>query len=102
MEVLERKVIKKKQTFIFAIRKEISNNGIVNYIPLCGVKSFLHTNFTRILKVYGEYHLLDLDVKVKLTQEAAMEHIKGYIEQLNLEHEDDLQTIEILKVEPDA
>lgn len=102
MEVIERKIIKNKQTFIFAIRKEVSNSGFVNYVPLCGVKSFLHTNFTRIIKVYEEYHLFDIDVATKLTQEQALDHIKGYITQMNLQHKDDLQTIEILKVEQDV
>jgi hypothetical protein len=102
MELIASKVIKQKHTVVFAIRKEVSNSGEVNYIPLCGTKMLWTTTFTRILKAYDEYYLLDLDVKVKLTQEQALEHIKGYIQQLNNDHKDDIQTIEILKLETDA
>lgn len=100
-ELLLIKDLSKNSKLIFAIRVETTNNGDKNYIPVCGSKpllSFISVQFTRILKVYEEYFLSDLDIKRILTKEEAIQHIEGYREQLRQATLNKIHTVEIIKI----
>lgn len=100
-ELLFVKDLSKNSKLIFAIRVEITNSGDKNYIPVCGSKPllpFIPIQFTRILKVYDEYFLTDLDTKKILTKEEANQHIEEYRKQLWQSKKDEVRTVEIIKV----
>ena len=69
---------------VFAIKKETLFNGTVRMYPV--VRQSLFTDWTPIVKVYGEYFAMFIETDHAFTEEECREHIEGYKQQLFQEY----------------
>lgn len=100
MKILKEKPLKTEKNPIFVVKKVTRRNGDIEFIPMCrsnnplGFDIKILREYERIVKIYGTYHTLDIDIPEKLTEEEAIEHIEGYKKQLAESHGDDVVLIQ--------
>lgn len=87
----------------FAIKVNKLKSGKEVYIPVYRTKStfsklFANNKWTRIVKLYNKYTLMELDFEPELTHEQCEEHIKGFAQALINRESDQICKIEILPV----
>lgn len=84
----------------FAVKREILNSGKIIHIPVCREKlllgrfNFFTNTWSRIVKIYDEYTLTEIDWTPDLSYEECEEHIKGYQKALLKKLENNVQTTE--------
>lgn len=85
-------------TYEFAVKKDILNSGKIIYSPVCRIKSkfgrILSNPWQRIVVLYGEYILMELDFIPELSHKECEDHIKAYQEILKQKVENQVATVE--------
>lgn len=91
--------------FEFAIKKDILKSGKVIHTPVCRKKSKLgrfnifSTPWNRIVEIYGEYSLMEIDFVPELSYKHCEEHIYGYQQVLLKKNENEVSTVEFHMLE---
>jgi hypothetical protein len=87
----------------FAIKQNTLKSGKVVNIPLCRRKAnrlqIFNNPWERIVRIYDEYLLQDLDFNPDLTLSECEDHIRAYKEKLNNLSEDDIIEEKIHEIE---
>lgn len=89
--------------FEFAIKKDVLNNGKIIYTPVCREKSKLGRLFSgkwqRIVQIYERFFLMELDFIPELSYGECERHIQGYQEELMMQVQDQIATVEFHTLE---
>lgn len=87
----------------FAIKKNLLNSGEYLLTPVFRIKSTRFSPFKnkweRIVKIYDDFILMDLDTPPILTQQECEDHIMGYKNKLEIDSKNKVKTEEIQIVE---
>lgn len=95
-------------THEFAIKREELNSGKVILTPMCRRATILNklpifnNPWQRIVEIYGNYVLMELDFVPELTYEQCEEHINGYKQKLIEFKEGEVAETIILKIEEEV
>lgn len=90
----------KQIKYEFAIKKQILVNNTEIYTPVVRVvKKLVPTKWERIICLYGEYMLQELDFTPKLTYKECEDHITGYQQVLYKRIENSVKLTELHTLE---
>lgn len=92
----------------FAIKKDVLNSGKTIFTPVCREKRrtifglylmLVPLPWQRIVNIYDEYILMELDFNPELTYKECEEHIAGYQKVLLQKVENEVVTVEFHTLE---
>lgn len=83
----------------FAIKKDVLNSGNIIYTPVCRRRPLLNISlfsnpWSRIVNIYGNYLIMELDFIPDLSYEDCKEHISGFQEKLQRIVENEIAQVE--------
>ena len=93
--------MKSKSSYEFGIKKTLLRSGHQILTPVCrekSITSFIKNKWIRIVKIYDNYLLMELDWEPStLTEKDCEEHITQFRKQLDSQRANDITKIEVVE-----